>query len=418
MGTLDRGPARESVGRGGNCRPLLPREVGESSCRDHRTTPPVPNALERVGPRPHKQLSAAKDLRRGTHASPDEWFSVLSMNESHRKARAAYAAEAWSTRSAIANELLLAARQTRPDREAKLFEQIADTRNSWSRSLEVYDAVVASMEQVTHQMIRIAELDDPHRPVRRALTTLNAAGTMVAREIGCLLELGYLSGAGGRWRALHEIAVTAAVIANCHPIIAERYNDHGFVVGTRRLERFWAQPHPDAPPLDLRQSELDEATRLCALHEPDAPDNFAREYGWAIPLLDEGKSGRRPSPSFRHLEKLADAGHRRLLVEGSANSLVHADSAGVRAAVTSSEPGSPVGSRSEHLHTIGVPALDSLGRLASATHLGFERILDDNAKKLIQLAVGIRALVSRGITIFKADGRKARDRARSAAQEP
>jgi hypothetical protein len=51
-------------------------------------------------------------------------------------------------------------------------------------------------------------------------------------ESRCLAVAGYWVGAAARWRGLHELAVTARLIAESGSKIAQRYLDHGFVVQT------------------------------------------------------------------------------------------------------------------------------------------------------------------------------------------
>ena len=61
---------------------------------------------------------------------------------------------------------------------------------------------------------------------------------MTLHEIATLLQAGLWSGAAGRWRALHELAVTGTVLATSGSAIAGRFLDHSFVVQTKRLRAF------------------------------------------------------------------------------------------------------------------------------------------------------------------------------------
>ncbi|WP_416046574.1 DUF5677 domain-containing protein [Propioniciclava soli] len=67
---------------------------------------------------------------------------------------------------------------------------------------------------------------DPHQPVRIGLALLQSSATLTLGEIRTLLEAGYWAGAAARWRALHESAVAAKLIAQGGPRIAQRFLAH------------------------------------------------------------------------------------------------------------------------------------------------------------------------------------------------
>jgi Family of unknown function (DUF5677) len=74
--------------------------------------------------------------------------------------------------------------------------------------------------------------EDNHSDVRESLTLIHSSATVTLYEIRTLLLEGLRGGAAGRWRALHELTVTAALLARGGKTIARRYLDHGFVTQT------------------------------------------------------------------------------------------------------------------------------------------------------------------------------------------
>jgi hypothetical protein len=119
------------------------------------------------------------------------------------------------------------------------------------------------------------------------------------QEIRVLLEAGVWSGGAARWRALHETAVTALLIAEEDAALAQRYLDHGHVAQTRRLKAYYDEHGvgPVAPPeLDDRVAQ---ATTLEAAHKlPDANYRFRDGYGWALPLMPVNSRGNRVRPTM------------------------------------------------------------------------------------------------------------------------
>jgi hypothetical protein len=126
----------------------------------------------------------------------------------------------------------------------KLMEKGSYNSAGWRH----YDAVLLAMEQNGIAMAdRHEAVKDEQSPVREAILLLHAASTLTIGEIAVLLRGGYVTGAGARWRSLHELVVTAHLVVKGGASIARRYLDHGYVTRVRRLEEFYKQPHPLAP---------------------------------------------------------------------------------------------------------------------------------------------------------------------------
>lgn len=145
----------------------------------------------------------------------------------------------------MAQDTLKSATASREERSAATGVVAAKITEKWGDGLACLDAVTFAMGQNGLMMLkRLDEIDesqpdDPHQTVRVVLALQQFNALLVLQEIGVLLGAGFWSGAAARWRALHEAAVTARIIAAHGPFLAQRYLDHGFVVQTRRLKLYF-----------------------------------------------------------------------------------------------------------------------------------------------------------------------------------
>lgn len=116
------------------------------------------------------------------------------------------------------------------------------------------------------------------------LTRLHAKACLIAREIYCLLNNGFADAAHSRWRALHEITVTAMFLVKSGPEIAARYSDHEYVDSYKGANqhrkyapRLKAETISDEDLASLKSS-YDEVISLYGAE-------FAKPYGWADQAL-------------------------------------------------------------------------------------------------------------------------------------
>lgn len=306
----------------------------------------------------------------------------------------------------MARDTLSAAAESREKRRADAAKVSYAISERWSEGLTSLDAAIFAMGQNGLMMLkRLDEIDaadpnDSHQPVRVVLALQQFNALLVLQEIQVLLQAGFWSGGAARWRALHEAAVTARVIAEGGAAIAQRYLDHGFVVQTRRLAAYFDE-HGVGPvaPAELA-SRSKTAAALEQTHDvPDASSKFREPYGWAIPLMSIDAKGRRARPTMSALEKLAGLDHRRLLV-ASAHGMVHGDSGGIGAAVLL-EDGQWLGGPTERfIETVARPTFETLIYLAGTTHLGFEPELNDFCELISLVGSGLVALCSDAIERF------------------
>lgn len=264
------------------------------------------------------------------------------------------------------------------------------------------DHVVFALEQ--HGVLMLKRIDDvaedEHTPVRSALALIQSAATMTVQEIGDLASAGYWVGAAARWRALHELAVTARLVAEGGAEIAQRYLDHGFVVQTRRFLEY-RKRHGVGP---LSQTELDARSRQAAELEERheiavSRSRFRDGYGWAIPLLPLDKTGQHLRATFDRLEAVAGYDARRLLVV-SAHGMVHNDAAGVRSAVLMDE-GYSMGPLPAFTKTVLQPTFETVSWIVAATHTCFEPTLDSEFARLLSMqGAGLMHLASDAMHSF------------------
>lgn len=133
----------------------------------------------------------------------------------------------------------------------------------------------------------------------QALARLHIRACRIADEIQLVLEHGHTEGAQARWRTLHEIAVTASLIAEGGDALARRFFDHEAVERKRVLEdhrRAAAAAGESVIPSGQAVSIEREYAVAVARHGK----HFQGMYGWA-----SGQLGMPADPKFHHLQEVA-----------------------------------------------------------------------------------------------------------------
>ncbi|MEU1250666.1 DUF5677 domain-containing protein [Micromonospora arida] len=299
---------------------------------------------------------------------------------------------------------ILAASKNHERQAATYARMRAEIYDRWVQGWEYFDAVIYAMQQNGVLLLqRDDEVEDDHSEVRRALSLIHSSGTIVLYEIRTLLAAGLWSGGAARWRALHELAVTAKLVAEGERAMATRYLSHGFVVQTDRLLKYW-EAHGRGPVAHHELLKRQERCRqlIDELTLPEESRSFRDSYGWAAPLMPISRSGKRIPPTFDRLEKLAGLEQLRLLVSG-AHGLVHADSAGSAAAVVMGDDAWALGPVPNFAETVARPALMSAIHCIGSTHLGFESEINDFAQDIGLLAGAAMKLAGWGVEAFESE---------------
>jgi hypothetical protein len=272
---------------------------------------------------------------------------------------------------AMANDILAMSKENESQREA--YRRLRnDIRDENAEAWDYFDAVIYSMQQNGLLMLRRMDDvgEDGHSDSRTALSLIHGSATLILFEIRTLLLEGLWAGGAARWRALHELTVTATVVARGGSGIARRYLDHGFVVQTERFARFYAR-HARGPISEatLRQRQIRSQLIIQRSTLPNQQGSFKDQYGWAAPLMAFDRTAM----------------------------TLHGD--GVYA----------FGPVNAFTSTVARPSLLSIIHCIGATHLGFEDDINETAQLLGLLASGAMDLASRGVESFPVEDQPAND---------
>jgi hypothetical protein len=201
-----------------------------------------------------------------------------------------------------------------------------ERRKQWGRALDLFFIVVGCSEEVGR------EFDDRHTSAAvarqdftfEALTGLHARACRVAQEVHHLLAGGYPLGALARCRTLHELAVTAMVIAEFGgdggvEDLPRRFLEHRAVMAYKddlvyqaNCQVLGYEPFSDDDMAEMK-AERDALVQRYG-------STYVQQYGWA-----SGLAGRRPT--FMDLERLAEVSHLRGHYRWASHE-VHSDAAG------------------------------------------------------------------------------------------
>ncbi|MGB9989860.1 DUF5677 domain-containing protein [Massilia sp. SM-13] len=185
------------------------------------------------------------------------------------------------------------------DIHVALCQEIGEARNEWLRKRRRRAKDIAVVDVVTR---------------------LHGRTVQVAGEVQALLRNGFADGAMSRWRTMHELTVTAMLIAERGPDVAERYIAHvsaDSIKAARQYQRY-------ASVLQHRPISAREQKRLDALAvdlERNYGKPFLNDYGWAADTLGN------PNPTFFSIEAAVDLDHLRPYFKLASNT-VHAGAKG------------------------------------------------------------------------------------------
>lgn len=192
-------------------------------------------------------------------------------------------------------------------------------RAKWGPALDLLLLFIEGAEQFGDGFVT-SQSRDNRTPLTETLLTLHAAACVCAHEIRWLLSGGYPAGAESRSRTLHEIGVTALVLADHAEDDAgllQRYIDHRVVADWR----YWSYIAEHYSVIGVKEPEAGMISRLDArVAELVAQHSkaFVTDYGWAVPLVGKG--------TLTELEVLAGRDDRRPLYKVASSDAVHANS--------------------------------------------------------------------------------------------
>jgi Family of unknown function (DUF5677) len=177
-------------------------------------------------------------------------------------------------------------------------------RRDWGRVLDLYYMVWVSEEEVGSEFQRIHGNSAAERQdyLLDALVGIHARACRIALEVHHLLCGGFPMGALARCRTLHELSVTAFVLAGHgdreeHTDLAERYLLHEVVLAASDAQTYQensaALGHEPLTAADMAALEEQRTDLITRFGVP-----FRSPYGWAARLFND------TSPTFRQLGRV------------------------------------------------------------------------------------------------------------------
>jgi hypothetical protein len=211
----------------------------------------------------------------------------------------------------VAAELIRSAPKMLRHRRRTFRHVQRQVRAHWGKALDLFMMLVVGAQEVGGRFDRMHRPpdDEPFDPMYDVLLGLQARACRTALEVYHLLSDGLPKGALARARTLHEIAVTAVIIADYgrrpeHVVLAERFLDHEAVATYKEAlnyqlncETLGDEPFSDEEMADMKARR----DTVVAKYGPA----YKEQYGWAAGLDTQG------APTFRDLETLANLSHLR-----------------------------------------------------------------------------------------------------------
>lgn len=233
---------------------------------------------------------------------------------------------------------------------------------TWAEPLKLLDILVALCQEigeVRNDWLRRQRCRAKDFAVVDVVTRLHGRTVQVAGEVQVLLRNGFADGAMSRWRTMHELTVTAMLISERGPDVAERYIAHvgaDSIKAARQYQRF-------AAVLQHRPFSARNQKRLDALAvdlERRYGKQFLNDNGWAADTLGN------PNPTFASIENAVDLNRLRPYFKLASNT-VHAGAKGTffRLGVLGNQNGILSGASNVGLQEAGRLAAFSLAQITT-----------------------------------------------------
>lgn len=182
--------------------------------------------------------------------------------------------------------------------DAQIAQFIFNLHRRWGKGLALLRMLLTIFREQGADNVKRLRRRKSVPAMQEVMYRLHARSCQVAEEIITLLESGLADGAMARWRTLHELSVTAILIAEHGEGIAKRYIEHQLVESKKAMEDY----EKVMVPLGYKPMSKVEKLRVikgynAVMQKYKAP--FRTQYGWASEHL------KHPQPTFRDLEKAA-----------------------------------------------------------------------------------------------------------------
>lgn len=196
---------------------------------------------------------------------------------------------------------------------------------------------------------------------------LHARACHISSEILWLLKGGFADGAHARWRALHEVAVTALFLLNHGNGLSIRYREHEVIESYKAMKQY-NKYRSRLNIKEFSEKELVECKAACDEVINKYGQSFEGNYGWAAEALNNKR------PNFFDLEEAVKLDHFRPYYKWASQN-IHANVHGIKSKLGLAE------AREEVL-------------LAGASNSGMTDPADLTALSLTQITVGLLTIYS------------------------
>ena len=196
---------------------------------------------------------------------------------------------------------------------------------------------------------------------------LHARACHISSEILWLLKGGFADAAYARWRALHEVAVTALFLLNYGNVLSIRYYEHEVIEAYRAMKQY----NKYKSRLSVKEFSEEELME-CKVARDEAINKYGQEfegsYGWAADALNNKR------PNFFNLEEAVKLDHLRPYYKWASQN-IHANVHGIR-------------------NKLGLAEAKEDVLLAGASNSGMTDPADLTALSLSQISIGLLTIYS------------------------
>ncbi|OEO31928.1 hypothetical protein VW23_013975 [Devosia insulae DS-56] len=171
---------------------------------------------------------------------------------------------------------------------ARSFE--ARTLRRWKRAIDLFETIIVIARELgsyNNDELRPSAADEDDY-IFDALAHLHARGVLIAEEIACLLRGGFPDAALARWRALHEVNVTAAFIAKHGNDTALNYLG-SFHFNARRAAAQLNQYAERAGITPFDHDDIQSLDAACLGAERQIGRAIGPDYDWARPAIQKDR---------------------------------------------------------------------------------------------------------------------------------
>ena len=239
----------------------------------------------------------------------------------------------------------------------------------WRKGFDALEILIIASSEIgeefnnTHRERAIQEQNVKFDLVVR----LHARACHISSEILWLLKGGFADGAHARWRALHEVVVTALFLLNNENELSIRYREHEVIESYKAMEQYTKYESR----LNIKGFS-EEELRVCKVAYEEVLSKYGKDfkgsYGWAADVLKNKR------PNFSHLEEAVNLDHLRPYYKWASQN-IHANIHGIK-------------------NKLGLSEVNEEVLLAGASNSGMTDPADLTSLSLAQISVGLLTMNS------------------------